>query len=102
MTLLVALALCSSACDTEARYKDAAEFEAAVGSWRLVGKSRNEAISFLTKQKFSCKERYCYREAKGPVCNQKLRIELVLDKEHKVIETGIWKLPNGQLPSVCL
>lgn len=102
MTLLVILVLCSGACNAETQYKNTAEFEAVVQSWQLVGKSENEAISFLTKQNFSCKEHYCYREARGLVCNQKLKINLILNKEQKVIEAGVWKLPNGLLPNVCL
>ena len=102
MQFLVVLALCSSACNAETQYKDAAEFEAVVQSWQLVGKSESEAFSFLTKQNYLCKEHYCFREVRGLVCNQKLKVNFVLSNEKKIIGVSVWKLANGQLPSVCL
>ena len=101
-TLIVVFALCLNACEPATQYKDATEFQTVVQSWNLVGKSETEVISFLTKQNFLCKEHYCYREIKGLVCNQKLKIDFVLNKKKKIIKASVWKLPNGQLPSVCL
>jgi len=102
MKFLVVLALCSSACSAETQYKDAAEFEAVVQSWQLIGKSEGEAFSFLTKQDYRCKEHYCFREVKGLVCNQKLKVNFVLNNKKQIIDASVWKLANGQLPDVCL
>lgn len=102
ITYLVVMALCSSACNAKTQYKDAAEFEAVVRSWQLVGKSESEAFSFLTKRNYLCKEHYCFKEVRGLVCNQKLKVNFVLSNDEKIINTSIWKLADGRLPSVCL
>ncbi|TCJ15382.1 hypothetical protein EZJ19_07135 [Parasulfuritortus cantonensis] len=100
--LVAVLAVSASACSADTQYKNAAEFEAAVESWRLVGKSESDAMAFLRKQGFLCKEHYCYKQTKGLVCNQKLKIDFVLNKEKTIVQATILKLPNGHLPDACL
>ena len=99
--LIMVLILSSSACSADPQYKNAAEFEAVVKSWQLIGKSEGEAMAFLKQQNFQCKDHYCYKQTKGLVCSQKLKIDFVLNQEI-IVRTGVWKLPNGQLPDVCL
>lgn len=102
VALLTLVLLAVTACNVETQYKSASEFEAAVQSWQLVGKSEDEAISVLSKNNFSCKERVCYRDLRGFPCNQKLNVTLVVNNKGEVTRSAIWKLPNGELPTVCL
>lgn len=89
------------ACNAEPQYKSASEFESVVKSWQLDGKSEGEATIILSKKNFSCKERVCYLDVKGFPCNQKLQVSLVVNNG-SVVNTSVWKLPNGELPTVCL
>lgn len=102
-TILIAIIVVGlSACNPSTQFKDATEFEAAVQSWQLIEKSERDAVAILVEKNFSCKERSCYREARGIVCNQRQRITLTVGEDQKVKEAAVWKFPGEQLPSVCL
>lgn len=100
--LIAILVVRLSACSPSNQYKNATEFEAVVKSWQLVEKSEHDAIAILVEKNFSCRERSCYREARGIVCNQRQRITLIVGEDQKVREAAVWKFPGEQLPGVCL
>lgn len=99
--LLSILVLTLVACSGSHQYKNAAEFEAAVQSWQLVGKSAADARIVLSHQGFTCKEALCYREESGFPCLQKQHVQLKVDGG-LVTEAKVWKLSDGRLPTACL
>jgi len=99
--LITLIALCCAGCSGE-KYASSAQFEAAIQSWELAGKSLGQAISILTSHEFDCSGRTCMREVNHFPCVQKQRVFLELNPSGRVIEAPVWKLPNGQLPTACL
>ena len=99
---VLGLMLALAGCGGMRHYKNAAEFEAAVLSWQLVGRGKPEVWSALHGKGFACKEALCYREAAGFPCNQRQHLRLVVGESGIVSEINVWKLPDGQLPTVCL
>jgi hypothetical protein len=97
-----ALLLGAAIFNTGSQYQSAAEFEAVVQSWRLTGKSRNEAIAIFRSKDFYCEPLICYQELQGFPCNQKLQVTLVVNSLDQVTHSIVRKLPDGRLPTVCL
>jgi hypothetical protein len=101
--LLIVFTLCvATACDNQAYYKNAAEFEAVVQSWQLDGKLVSEVFSILTNKGFICKDQHCELHVGRFPCSQTQNISLVVSNDNKVIKTSVRKHSDGELPSVCL
>lgn len=100
---LIFMLLCSlSACGGSQHYKDAAEFEAAISSWKVVGKTEAQANFVLIRRGFICKESSCSREVSGYPCLQRQHIYFVVGNTGVITEATVWKLPDGQLPTACV
>lgn len=99
---LVLVACSITACNVRSQYKNAAEFEATVQSWHLDGKPESDVTAILEKNGFLCTEHRCNLDVSGFPCLQRQRIFLVVNSDGRVTHTVVEKMPNGQLPSVCL
>lgn len=100
--LVSLLALGCVACSGSGQFKSAQQFEAALNSWGLAGKTLTEATSTLKGLDFACKGHTCAREVKGFPCMQKQQVFLQLNAVGRVQEASVFKLPDGRIPTACL
>ncbi len=99
VSIILVLFLCS--CEANEQYGSVQEFKSEIDRWSVVGKSVEEAMIIGRANRFQCVRNYCYKDLPGLPCNQRLRIDFVVNGQSIVTKYTIWTI-DGKFPTQCL